>query len=113
MIARPSLPVNALPEPRSGKASVTIRVALYIATLVLAIQLFSMGFPRHALTEQVSDCVSCYSASQLLGDAPVATLTVAAAVVAVYCQLLSLPTSRFVDVALFFTPPSHAPPALS
>lgn len=115
MTARSSLPVTAIPVQSPGKppVSVSLRVALTIATLVLTIQLFSMGFHRHALTEQVSDCVSCYSASQVPGGAPATALTVAAVAVATYLQLLSLPTSRIVDVALFITPPSHAPPALS
>ena len=89
------------------------RVVLGIAILVLTIQLFSMAFHRHALTDQVSDCLSCYSASVLSGGATVTVPTVAAVVIACYRQVLILPASRYIDVAQFSIPLAHAPPALS
>ena len=90
-----------------------MRIALGIAMLVLTIQLFSMAFHRHALTDQATDCVSCYSASIFAGGATVAAPAVAAVAIAGYCQILMLPASRYVDVAQFSLPLAHAPPALS
>ena len=90
-----------------------VRAALGLAMLVLTIQLFCMAFHRHGLTEQVSDCVSCYSASQVSGGPSVAVLPVIPSAVVMYRQLVLPAVSRLVLVEFFRTPPAHAPPVVS
>ena len=90
-----------------------VRATLCLAMLVLTIQLFCMAFHRHALTEQVSDCVSCYSASQLSGGTTAVVLPVAATAAVMYRQLLLPAVSRLVLANPFRTPPAHAPPVVS
>ena len=89
------------------------RAALFLAMVFLTIQLFCLAFHRHALTEQVSDCVSCYSASQLSGGTPIVALPIAAPAVAMYRQPLLQAVSRLVLASAFRTPPAPAPPAIS
>ena len=90
-----------------------VRVVFCLATLFLMLQLFCMAFHRHALTEQVSDCVSCYSACQLSGGTTEPILKIAAAPVVVYRQPILIALSQPILADHFLLPPAHAPPAVS
>jgi hypothetical protein len=90
-----------------------VRVVLCLAMLVLTIQLFCMAFHRHALSEHVSDCVSCYSANQISGGSGEPVLRVTVAAIMMYRQPLLVAVSRLFFADRFLTPPAHAPPVIS
>ncbi len=106
---RPDL-IEATAMPRRRRVA---RIVLCLATLALAIQLFSMAFHRHALNEHVSDCVSCYSASQIAGGSNESVLSLAVAAVVMYRQPLLVAVSRLSFADRFVIPPAHAPPVIS
>ena len=90
-----------------------VRVVLCLAMLLLTIQLFCMAFHRHALNERVTDCVSCYSASQIAGGVEEPVLAVASSTALQYQQPLLIAIVQRVLFDFLLTPPSHGPPALS
>ena len=86
------------------------RALLWLAMVVLTLQLIGAAHHKHGLTDQSSDCVSCYIAAHFPADIPpVAAEILSALAILAYCIVL-LPLSTVVATQHYLTPPSQAPP---
>ena len=86
------------------------RVALYIAMSILVVQLIGMAFHKHDITEDSSDCVSCYLAAHLPSGVPPVSMDIAPTLTILYYRLASLPRYFFVAQQSYLVPLSQAPP---
>ncbi|HXA47232.1 MAG TPA: hypothetical protein VNW52_06360 [Burkholderiaceae bacterium] len=86
------------------------RVALYAAIVIFVIQLASLGFHRHDLTEESSDCVSCYLAAHVPSGTPAVSVDVAPTLTIMFYQLVPAALYFFVAQQSYLIPHSQAPP---
>jgi hypothetical protein len=86
------------------------RVAFYVVTMILAIQLFGAGHHKHDLTEISSDCVSCDLAAHLPSGIPPVSIDVAPTLTIFYYYFAALPLYFFISQKSYLIPHSQAPP---
>lgn len=86
------------------------RAVLWLAGLILALQLIGSGFHKHDLTEQAPDCVSCQIASHFPGDVPKVAAVLQAVFLVIAYRLARLPQYSYVAQQSYLIPPRQAPP---
>jgi hypothetical protein len=72
-----------------------------------------MAFHHHPITEESSECVSCYLASHLPSGTPSVNVDVAPNLTILCYQLASIPFYFFLARQSYLIPLSQAPPASS
>ena len=86
------------------------QIVLWLAVFVLTLQLLGLAFHRHDLTQDSSDCVSCYMATQLPAGTPKAPAEILIALAALVYRIALLPFYFFVAEQSYLIPLSQAPP---
>ncbi|HEY8099873.1 MAG TPA: hypothetical protein VIF82_03905 [Burkholderiaceae bacterium] len=97
----------------SAKRTTKIRLyqlAFWLMTLVLTLQLVGMAFHKHDLTEEHSDCVSCYLAAHVPSHVPAAPAVIIAAFLIFVYRIALQPIYFHIVPHSFLIPHSHAPP---
>jgi len=86
---------------------------ILLAIAILTLQLCTLGFHHHALTEKADDCASCQLAAE---DLPPLTLLpqqdLPASLYVLICHIARMPMYVFVSlISPYLAPYSQAPPA--
>ncbi|MGZ3237641.1 MAG: hypothetical protein ACXU8A_09730 [Burkholderiaceae bacterium] len=100
----------------SAKRTAKIRlyqIAFWLMTLVLTLQLIGMAFHKHDLTEDSSDCVSCYLAAHVPSHVPAAPAAIIAAFLIFVYRIALQPIYVHVVPQSYLIPHSQAPPRVS
>jgi hypothetical protein len=95
---------------RRPATSPQFRALLWLASLVLVLQLIGSGFHKHDLAKVRSDCVSCQIGSHFPADVPAVNLALQAVFLVVVFLLARLPQFFHVAVPRHLFPPRQAPP---
>ena len=96
-----------------NKANRFGRIALYLALAIFVVQLLGMGFHRHDITEERSDCVSCVLAAHMPSGTPAVSLNVAPTVALLIYLVAVVPLYIFLGQTSYLIPLSQAPPRRS
>ena len=98
---------------RYAKARLS-RAALWLAMLVISLQLIAMGFHKHDLAEQEHDCVSCYLSAHAPAGLPKVPDEVIINLAVIAYRIALQPIYSFIAVqSSYLLPLPQAPPRLS
>ena len=93
-----------LSRPRLAKA------LLWMAAIILALQLIGSAFHKHDLANESHDCVSCQIASHFPADLPAVNAVLQAIFLVVAYRIALLPRYVYVAGQSYLIPPRQAPP---
>ena len=82
----------------------------YLAIVIFVVQLVGMGFHKHEITEESSECASCILAAHLPSGTPSVTIDVAPTLTILFYRLVPIPLYFFLAQQSYLIPLSHAPP---
>ena len=86
------------------------RGVFYVAMAIFVAQLLGLGFHRHDITEESSDCMSCYFAAHMPSGAPPVSIVAAPTLMILHYQLVVTSLYFFLTQQSYLIPLSQAPP---
>lgn len=90
------------------------RAALWLAMLVISLQLIAMAFHKHDLAEQDHDCVGCYLSAHVPTDLPMVQAEIIISLTVIAYRIALQPIYSFIAAqSSYLLPLPQAPPPLS
>lgn len=106
-------PIDSASYSRYAKGRLS-RAALWLAVLVISLQLVAMGFHKHDLSEQSDNCVACYLSAHVPAGFPKVPDVVMVRLAAIAYRIALQPVYSFLAVQTrYLLPFPQAPPRLS
>jgi hypothetical protein len=104
--------IDNFSDGRFSRSRLT-QALLWMAAIVLALQLIGSAFHKHDLADESHDCVSCQIALHFPADLPAVNAVLQAVFLLVAYRIALLPRYVYVAEQSYLIPPRQAPPRFS